>query len=351
MAHKYDMAVFIARMQPLHQGHLAVIETALDQAQHVVILVGSSSSPRTMRNPFTFEERKRMVEDALGLAHDRALALRVHVAPLNDYVYNDSMWLQQVQTTVERLAWQIGYTNTPTVALVGHSKDHTSYYLKMFPQWDNVEVANYQGLNSTQMRAAYFSDQRDLFLANAGEQLPSTSLNFLQTFAATDTYTHILHEYDFIQKYRQSWAAAPYAPTFVTVDAIVVQSGHVLLVRRRAAPGKGLWAMPGGFLNPAERIEDAVLRELREETGIRVPEAVLRGSVVCRDVFDDPNRSERGRTITHCYLIKLRDDVTLPKVKGSDDADKAKWMPIASLRQKDFFEDHYDILINMLARI
>ena len=76
MAHKYDMAVFIARMQPLHQGHLAVIETALDQAQHVVILVGSSSSPRTMRNPFTFEERKRMVEDALGLAHDRALALR-----------------------------------------------------------------------------------------------------------------------------------------------------------------------------------------------------------------------------------------------------------------------------------
>jgi bifunctional NMN adenylyltransferase/nudix hydrolase len=109
--------------------------------------------------------------------------------------------------------------------------------------------------------------------------------------------------------------------------------------------------MPGGFLNPQERIEDAALRELREETGIKVPEPVLRGSIVARDVFDDPNRSERGRTITHCFLLKLRDDTSLPRVRGMDDADKARWCQISDLKPQDFFEDHYHILYNMLARI
>jgi bifunctional NMN adenylyltransferase/nudix hydrolase len=82
-----------------------------------------------------------------------------------------------------------------------------------------------------------------------------------------------------------------------------------------------------------------------------VPEPVLRGSIVDQEVFDDPNRSSRGRTITHCFLIKLRDDTALPKVKGSDDADKALWIPISELRPEDHFEDHYHMIQAMLARI
>jgi bifunctional NMN adenylyltransferase/nudix hydrolase len=351
MSNKFDIALFIGRFQPFHLGHLAVINQALDTAKHVVVLVGSSSGARTMRNPWTFEERKRMLEDSLGVAQNRSLALRIHIQPLNDYTYNDSMWLQQVQNIVDRTAWKIGYTDEPRVALIGHSKDHSSYYLKMFPQWHSVEVDNHEGLNSTHMRAGYFGAQGNEFLNALKQQVSPTTLIFLSTFQHTDTYKHIRNEFEFIQKYKHSWANAPYAPTFVTVDAIVVQSGHVLLVRRRAAPGKGMWAMPGGFLNAQERIDNAVLRELREETGIRVPEAVLRGSIVCKDVFDDPNRSERGRTITHCYLIKLKDDTQLPKVRGMDDADRARWVPIASLKPQDFFEDHYHILTNMLARI
>jgi bifunctional NMN adenylyltransferase/nudix hydrolase len=174
---------------------------------------------------------------------------------------------------------------------------------------------------------------------------------FLQKFMSTDSYKNILEEYKFVLDYKASWQSAPYPPTFVTVDACVVQSGHVLLVRRGARPGKGQWAMPGGFINQNERINHAVLRELREETQLRVPEPVLRGSIVDQEVFDDPNRSSRGRTITHCFLIKLRDDTALPKVKGSDDADKAKWIPISELRPEDFFEDHFHMLQAMLARI
>ena len=357
MAHDYNIAVFIGRFQPFHNGHLSVILEGLDRADHLVVLVGSAGSPRCHRNPFTFDERSRMIYESIP-AH---LRNRVRIKPLEDAAYNDSRWIHRVQSNVTRAAWEFGYTNEPSTALIGHSKDHTSYYLKLFPQWHSIDVPNYKNMNSTRIRNAYFSNIAEMWLSDCDGHkigdLPQDHIvtpevrRFLMEFINTPAYKIIKDEYEFILKYRASWAVAPYAPTFVTVDSIVVQSGHVLVIRRGAVPGKGLWAMPGGFINADERIRDAVIRELREETGIKVPEPVLRGSVIAQDVFDDPNRSARGRTITHAFLIKLKDDAALPRVKGMDDADKAKWIPISELRREDFFEDHYDIIQNMIARI
>jgi len=356
MAHKYNMAVFIGRFQPFHLGHLEVINHALEAAETLVVLVGSSGAPRNHRNPFTFDERRQMILTCIP-GHVRN---RVLVKPLEDAAYNDSKWIHDVQTQVMRSAWEFGYTNEPTTTLIGHSKDSSSYYLNIFPQWSSTEVDNFRELDSTRVRNAYFSNIGEMWVNDADGHkpgdldrdatVPRSVRDFLAEFIKTADYKLICEEYEFVAKYRLAWAAAPYAPTFVTVDAIVVQSGHVALVRRRAAPGKGLWAMPGGFLNVGERIRDAVIRELREETGIKVPDKVLRGSIVAQDVFDDPNRSARGRTITHAFLIKLEDG-PLPRIKGMDDADKAWWEPIANLKREDFFEDHLDIIISMLGRI
>jgi bifunctional NMN adenylyltransferase/nudix hydrolase len=354
---KYDIAIFIGRFQPFHVGHLEVIKQGLEQANHVVVLVGSATSPRCHRNPFTFDERRDMIMSSI----DSDCRKRVRVVPLEDATYNDARWINNVQTAAERTAWEIGYTDHLNIALIGHSKDSSSYYLKLFPQWESIEADNYHGLSSTHIRNVYFSNIGHMWVKDADghkfgdlpqdKVITTPTQKFLSEFLDTEDYKRIRDEYEFIIKYKASWAAAPYKPTFVTVDAIVVQSGHVLLVRRGANPGKGLWAMPGGFINADERIRDAVIRELREETGIKVPEPVLRGSIVCQDVFDDPNRSARGRTITHAFLIKLKDDVVLPRVKGMDDADRAKWVPISALKPNQFFEDHYWIIQSMLARI
>jgi bifunctional NMN adenylyltransferase/nudix hydrolase len=178
------------------------------------------------------------------------------------------------------------------------------------------------------------------------ELAPST-MEFLEIFKKSDKFAQLVREKEFIEKYKSQYSSLPYPPIFVTTDAVVVQSGHVLLVKRRAEPGKGLWAFPGGFVNAAgdKSIEDAMLRELNEETNIKLPEKVLRGSIEKVKVFDSPTRSKRGRTITHAFYIHLKDgEWNLPKIRASDDAEKAEWVPLHRVKSDDMFEDHVDIL-------
>jgi bifunctional NMN adenylyltransferase/nudix hydrolase len=167
----------------------------------------------------------------------------------------------------------------------------------------------------------------------------------LKEFSTTEDYQQIIREREFVETYKKQFASLPYPPVFVTVDAVVVQSGHVLMIKRRSEPGKGLWAIPGGFLNAATdaSVQDAMIRELREETGIKVPAPVLVGSIKLSKVFDAIGRSTRGRTITHAFNIVLPDG-PLPKVKGMDDAEKAKWVPIADVDPSTCYEDHHDII-------
>lgn len=342
---QYDLAVFIGRFQIFHNGHLSVIKEGLQQAEHVLIIIGSSHEPRSYRNPFTYPEREQMILDACEEFNDH-----ITVEPIQDTIYNDSQWIERVQEIVgEASNWITSYTfkEEVQVALIGHEKDHSSYYLKLFPQWSNIAAHNIDEISSTDIRKSYFdpsSAQIPDLLFGEGRLLPITTVKFLQHFRETDDYREVVEEYQFIEKYKQSWAGAPYSPTFVTSDACVIQSGHILLVKRKARPGKGQWALPGGFVEANERIEDGMIRELREETRIKVPAPVLRGNIKSRQVFDNPHRSARGRTITHGFLISLPPDVNLPAVKGGDDAETARWWPISEVTRNIMFEDHYDII-------
>jgi bifunctional NMN adenylyltransferase/nudix hydrolase len=122
-------------------------------------------------------------------------------------------------------------------------------------------------------------------------------------------------------------------------------------VKRKFNPGKGLYALPGGFLKQTETLEAGAIRELKEETGIKVHAPILKGHIIESKTFDHPGRSLRGRTITTAFYIKLPDG-ELPEVKGSDDAEVATWLPLMDVlgMEKEFFDDHSHIIRYFLNR-
>jgi len=339
----YDTAVLIGRFEPVHLGHLALLQRALDSAPQVIVIMGSAWQARTPKNPFTWNEREAMLRNALPEA-DRA---RLTVLPVRDY-YNQTQWVAAVLQAVAQ------HTAVDArIGIVGHFKDATSGYLDAFPGWQLIAMERQGSIDATAIRDAYFSATPQTVgtaLATLAEQMPDSTLDFLNAFARQPPFAALQQEWTMLRGYREAWSRAPYPPVFVTVDAVLRCQGHVLLIRRAQAPGKGLFAVPGGFIEQRETVWQSCLRELAEETHCALPEPALRAALQQVTVFDHPDRSQRGRTITHAHYFDLG-DAPFPTVHADDDAQAVEWVAIAKLPQLEeaFFEDHFHMLDHFLG--
>jgi 8-oxo-dGTP diphosphatase len=122
----------------------------------------------------------------------------------------------------------------------------------------------------------------------------------------------------------------------LTADCIVFTTDavpQVLLIERGNDPYKGCWAFPGGFLNMDETTEQCAIRELEEETGLKIEKAHQVGA------YSKVDRDPRGRTVTVAYLAIVDKPLS---VKGQDDAARAEWFPIDALPPLAF--DHAEIM-------
>jgi 8-oxo-dGTP diphosphatase len=118
----------------------------------------------------------------------------------------------------------------------------------------------------------------------------------------------------------------------LTVDAVAIRGDRVLLVRRGHPPFRGRWALPGGFVEQREYVELAVVRELREETGLTARSVRLLG------VYSGPDRDPRKPTTSVAFLVRGLSGV----LRGADDAADARWIPFQDARPLAF--DHDRIL-------
>jgi len=122
-------------------------------------------------------------------------------------------------------------------------------------------------------------------------------------------------------------------PVYLTVDAIVVRRHQLLLVKRGRPPFEGTWALPGGFVEADETIETAVLRELKEETG-------LDGKIKSFfKVMSVPNRDPRGRVVDCVFVVRVP---PTQQPKGGDDAAEARFWPLDDLPPLAF--DHPQVV-------
>jgi 8-oxo-dGTP diphosphatase len=144
---------------------------------------------------------------------------------------------------------------------------------------------------------------------------------------------------------RQSYDADQFERPSVTVDVVILtvreRRLEVLLIKRKHWPYEGMWAIPGGFVNPLESLEDAARRELNEETGVH--DVYLEQLYT----FGDPDRDPRTRVITVVYYALIRADQL--KVRGADDAADAQWFPAYEMPPLAF--DHDKILAYTRQRL
>jgi len=331
------IGVIIGRFQPFHSGHAEILKTALKECDQVTIVLGSANRCRSVKNPFSVAERKGMI---IEYVYDNMAGEinRVNFVESPDNLYKEWTWKSEIVRRVNDA--------TPANAkftLYGYFKDSSSYYLKEFPEWTLREVPNFHSIDATSFRKTYFEDG-----IVSDYYLPDASIDFMSRFKETEEYQDLLKDCDFFKWEKRAFGDYPFPGTlnFTCTDAIVVCQGNILLIQRKAAPGKNTWALPGGFKNNNETFVDACIRELKEETNLRIPEKVLAGSIKAQHMFDDPGRSIGIPRVTMGYYIEVQPDNNgaMPSIRPATDAFKAEWVPLAEATSMNLFSDHLDII-------
>jgi 8-oxo-dGTP diphosphatase len=138
----------------------------------------------------------------------------------------------------------------------------------------------------------------------------------------------------------------PYPRPALTVDPVIFTLRenrlHVLLIQRAEEPYTGMWALPGGFVRMEESLEEAALREMEEETGLK--QAYLEQLYT----FGEPQRDPRDRIVTVAYFALIPADAPI-RSEGGSDARQASWFPVDGLPKLAF--DHSQIITYALRRL
>jgi bifunctional NMN adenylyltransferase/nudix hydrolase len=346
LAHDILVATVVGRFMLAHEAHRELVQTAIKalkdalqegraKAVRLVIVLGSAYHARTPKNPFTWVERKNMLLAALAPA-DRDL---VSFVPVRDY-HDDDRWARVVHRKVAELVGA-----TAHIQVFGHYKDASSAYLNdCFHQWEVIPVPKLGDLDATTLRAMLFAgDDDDVTLSALEGHVPQGIRQYLKVWMQQPCYASLKEEFAVLREEKVKYGYGP----FVAGDGIYRTKTHVLLIERKFHPGRGLLAIPGGFLEVARREtpRQCAEREGVEETHLGVLKSTLASAYRASEVFAHPDRSVRGNVISHAFFYDFDSD-TCPEVTPDDDAGKAIWVPIADLRSLEdrFYDDHFLVL-------
>lgn len=330
-------AVVIGHWQLPHEGQMERIRAALGLAQQVVVVIGSAWQSRSCQGPWVWQERKQMIKAAVTPEQ----ASRLRFVPVRDYA-SDEHWAQDVRDAVRSQA------PSGDIVLVDHPQDTPRISWAWLDNWTVITVPRGRAIASTVLRQVYLSPDRHPRPMDVVQSCVAPGVEkFLRAWMESQAYSSCAKEQARVTAYRAKWNA----PSYLTADAVVLARHegvpYVALVRRKEGTiGEGLWALPGGFVEPREEARAAAVRELREESGLALTPSTVARKLKAEKTFSNPYRSPRGRLVTHAFFFDLGDVPVLPELVGADDVDAARWTTLneLALMSEALFEDHGLIL-------
>jgi bifunctional NMN adenylyltransferase/nudix hydrolase len=326
-----EFGVFIGRFQPPHLAHEASFRGGLDLFETLILVIGSAEVYPNIKNPFPFELRCEMVLASL----EPELRSRVKCVPSFDEFEREDLWLEGVREAVKSVAG-----SSTNVGLLSYIKDSSGYYQKSFPEWPVFASGVESDLNATDVRVSMYEGRDDW-----REMVSPAVRGLLELWQSTPEFPRLQREFRTIQAWKLEASKMKYSIIGVAVDSLVTCSGQVLLIERGGLLGKGAWALPGGFLEPDETLKHGAVRELLEETGLKVSIQPTSSRT-----FDWPTRSLRGRVISQGFHFKL-EAANPPNVKAADDAARAFWLPLgAALESRGRFHDDHWFMIRWFTQ-
>lgn len=278
--------LFIGRFQPMHLGHASVIEKAFAELDSLIIGVGSSEKHHAAENPFTYEERKTMIESSVSGNYKI-----VPIPDINDY----SKWVSHVETLAGN--FDVVYSGN---AIVSDLFTKKGYAIKKITE------------------EMYISSSiiRDMMARGADWKkfTPKGVSEFIEKI-------------DGVERVRK--LTKNYLNPVPAVDIIIKYNRGIVLIKKK----DGRIALPGGFEEFGESVENAVVREAKEETSLDVKLERLLG------VYSDPKRDSRTHVISITYITEGHGEL-----KGGDDAKEAFVVPLEDALKMKLGYDHNKIL-------
>jgi bifunctional NMN adenylyltransferase/nudix hydrolase len=348
----FDYVIFIGRFQPFHVGHQHVIDKAFELSTNVVLGLGSANLTPSIKNPLSFKVRKEIFERHYSDRLQNLLTI-----PIFDEE-NDAIWINNTIAKIKTTVLTHTNPNKHTtlhglkdlkIGIVGFEKDASSYYIKQLETksgWKYISIRPAYKVDATFIRNHWYVNNHIHDLVT-----PNTKYTMLKLQVNTNLYTNVVRDYKIVYEYKDMWSNAPFTPIFTATDVIVhnVYRNMLLMVRRGGQYGRGLWALPGGYLESNLSLHDNALKELEEETGLILDKE--NSTIIEKRVYDQVGRSQNGRIISHVYKFNMKKS-TLPRIKASDDAMDCKWISqseYCNLQLEDVFEDHHIMIEQMVG--
>lgn len=232
---KKKLGIYIGRLQPVHNAHLAAIRYGLSRSDHLAIVLGSACQAKTIKNPWTTEERELMVRSCLTQEENA----KVSIVAAKDYFYNDNFWVSALQSSLSEIGPDKLNQEDCDVTLFGHDKDRSTFYLHLFPMWKLEDTGNLGDINATRVREMFFSGAMEQLCDSVPAPVYDLLFKEISEGHINSKFNDLVLEFNYIKQYKETWAEAPFPPIFVTVDSVIIMNGHVLVVRRRGYPGRG----------------------------------------------------------------------------------------------------------------